>query len=465
MDMPKGSLLTLANRWDYHNNKSGVEGQLNVQYVQDRKEGGQVSHGGDTHDLYRTPIDVDRVQAFAKVGYVFPNKRYNSIGSQWGFTRHVQHAEIGHTLYDASQTSLYGNWLYQSIIGDSRHKYVTGFSFRYEDYKEQLIINHYDFREIVPGAFFEYTYVPNDFITVVGGVRLDHHNLYGWLFNPRLHLRYAASESLVFRMSGGSGMRTPLPIAENLAWLASSRDWTIGEPGQTQNNFPYNGLEMEKAWNFGASVTKEFTIDYRSGLVAIDFFHTRFANRAIADLDISPQQLWIYNLDGQSYASTFQAEAQYEILKRVDLKVAYKWQDAQIAYREAGMREQIFTPGSRFFVNVAYVSSVATYKGHWRLSVTAHNTGSQRIPDTYTNPVEFQLKESSPDYWLFNGQITRVFNKSFEIYAGVENIGNYKQSPVIIDADNPHSDYFDAGLIWGPIFGREWYVGFRYMLK
>ena len=90
---------------------------------------------------------------------------------------------------------------------------------------------------------------------------------------------------------------------------------------------------MEKAWNFGASITKEFTIDYRSGLLAVDFFHTRFTNRAIADLDISPQQLWIYNLDGQSYASTFQAEAQYEILKRVDLKVAYKWQEMCIRDR------------------------------------------------------------------------------------------------------------------------------------
>ncbi len=52
---------------------------------------------------------------------------------------------------------------------------------------------------------------------------------------------------------------------------------------------------------------------------------------------------------------------------------------------------------------------------------------AQRIPDTDTNPVAFQLKESSPDYWLFNGQITRVFNKNFEIYVGVENVGNYKQ--------------------------------------
>lgn len=465
MDMPKGSLLTLLNRWDYHNSKSGLEGQLIAQWVQDRKEGGQVSHDGDTHDLYRTPIDGDRIQVYAKAGYIFPKKRYNSIGTQWGYTRHIQDATIGHTLYDAAQTSLYGNWLYQSIIGDSRHKYITGISFRYEDYKEQLITDHYDFREIVPGAFFEYTYIPHDKLTVVGGVRLDHHNLYGWLLNPRLHLRYAPDETTVFRLSAGSGMRTPLPIAENLGWLASSRDWTIGQPGQTANNYPYNGLEMEKAWNFGASVTKEFTIDYRSGLVSVDFFHTRFTNRAIADLDISPQQLWIYNLDGQSFANTFQAEAQYEILKRVDLKVAYKLQDAKIDYKDRGLREQIFTPDSRFFVNVSYVSSVATYKGYWRFSITAHNTGTQRIPDTYSNPEAFQIASQSPDYWLFNGQITRVFNKKFEVYAGAENIGNYKQSPVIIDAEDPHGDYFDAGLIWGPIFGREWYIGFRYTLK
>ena len=358
MDMPKGSLLTFANRWDYHNNKSGVEGQLNVQWVQDRKEGGQTSHDGNTEHLYRTDMEGDRIQAIAKVGYIFPEKRYNSIGTQWGFTRHVQNSTIGPTLYDAAQTSLYGNWLYQSIFSDTRHKYVTGLSFRYEDYQEQLWMDGahvYDFKEVVPGAFFEYTYMPDDRLTAVGGVRLDYHSIYGWLFNPRLHLRYAPAEKTVFRLSGGSGMRTPLPIAENLGSLASSRYWLIGQPGQAPNDFPYDGLEMERAWNFGASFQQEFTLDYRSGLVMVDFFQTRFTNRAIADLDQSPQALSIYNLDGESFANTFQAEAQYEILKRLDLKIAYKLQDAQITYRQVGLREQTFTPRSRFFANVSYV--------------------------------------------------------------------------------------------------------------
>ncbi|MEO6130483.1 MAG: TonB-dependent receptor [Saprospiraceae bacterium] len=461
-DTPKGNLITLDNRWDYHNEKSGVEAQLNVQWLQDRKQGGHVSNTSDIPEPYYANINADRIQVAGKLGYVFPNKKYASLGSQWGYTHHRQTATIGNNEYIGRQTSFSGNWLFQSIFSDTRHQYFAGFSFRYNDYQEHLNLDQYAFKEIVPGAFFEYSYKPDEKFTFVAGIRADRHNLYGWLFNPRLHLRYAPTENTVIRISGGSGMRTPLPIAENLGSLASSREWKID--GETNSNKPY-GLNMEKAWNFGASLTQEFKLDYRSGVVSVDFFRTEFTDRSIVDLDISPQQLWIYNLDGKSYANTFQAELQYEVVKRLDAKVAYKLQDSRITYRDAGLRKQIFTPSSRFFANLSYVSSVATYKGHWRVSVTGHFTGEQRIPDTDSNPSAFQLPDHSLGFWLFNGQLTRVFNKNFEMYVGAENINNFKQSPVIIDADHPYSQYFDSGLIWGPIFGREWYLGFRYTIR
>ncbi|HJW27777.1 MAG TPA: hypothetical protein VJ508_00835, partial [Saprospiraceae bacterium] len=128
-------------------------------------------------------------------------------------------------------------------------------------------------------------------------------------------------------------------------------------------------------------------------------------------------------------------------------------------------RQQTFTPESRFFVNVSYQSSIATYKGHWRASATAQYVGTQRIPDTGTNPAEFQLPSHAPDYWLINAQWTWVFKKGPEFYVGAENIFDFRESPVILDAQHPQSPYFDSSLIWGPIFGREWYVGFRYNLK
>ncbi len=461
-DMPKGNLLTLDNRWDYHNTKSGVESQLNVQWLRDRKDGGQVEQGADNPDYYGVLINADRWAVTGKLGYIFPNKRYTSLGSQYGYVHHQQTASIGNNTYNGEQTSLYGNWIYQSLFSDTRHQYFAGFSFKYDKYAESLGPNQYAFKEIVPGSFFEYSYKPDDKFTAVMGIRADWHNLYGWLINPRLHLRYAPNDQTVFRLSAGRGMRTPIPIAENLGSLASSRQWKID--GDNGSDKPY-GLNMEKAWNMGASFTREFTIDYRSGLLALDFFHTQFTDRTIVDLDISPQQLWIYNLDGKSYANTFQAELQYEVLKRLDAKVAYKWQDSRITYKDAGLRRQIFTPASRFFANISYVSSTATYKGHWRISLTGHFTGSQRIPDTDSNPAEFQLADHSPGFWVLSGQLTRVFNKNFEIYVGAEDFNNYKQSPVIVDAEHPYGPYFDSTLIWGPIFGREWYVGFRYTLN
>lgn len=460
-DMPEGDLITLASKWDYHNSNSGLEGQLTAQWLKDTKKGGHSHHPLGEPGHFGADINTDRLTVAMKIGYLFPEKRYNSIGSQWGYTRQMQAASIGNHIYDAEQNSLYGNWLYQSIIGDSRHQYVTGLSFRYDNYVERFGPNQFAFKEIVPGAFVEYTYKPDERVTLVAGIRGDQHNLYGLLINPRLHLRYAPAETTVFRASIGRGMRTPLPIAENLGLLASSRQWKLD--GDPDSDKPY-GLNMETAWNAGLSYTQEFSLDYRSGVLSVDYFHTRFTDRAIIDADISPQQLWIYNLDGKSFANTFQVEAQYELLKRLDFKVAYKLQDSKITYRDAGLRKQVFTPDYRFFANLSYVSSVATYKGHWRLSVTGHLTGPQRIPDTDTNPVVFQLREASPAYWLFNGQLTRVFSKYFEMYAGVENIANYKQSPVIVDPQNAYSPYFDSSMIWGPIFGREWYVGFRYML-
>ncbi len=461
-DVPKGNLITLDNRWDYHNENSGVEAQFNVQWVRDRKEGGHASHNEDLPGHYTANINADRLQVGAKLGYVFPGSRYKSFGSQWGLVKHNQSAFIGNNVYHGEQTSYSGNWLYQSIFSDTRHQYVAGLSFRYDDYDERLGPNQYKFREIVPGAYVEYSFIPDDHFTAVLGVRADKHNLYGLLITPRLHLRYAPTDDMVIRLSTGRGMRTPLPIAENLGTLASSRQWKID--GDKESDFPY-GLKMEKAWNTGLSVIQKFKFDYRSGMLAVDFYRTTFTDRAIPDQDISTQQFWIYNLDGKSFANTFQAEVQYEVLKRLDVKIAYKLQDSRIEYRNAGLRKQIFTPASRFFANLSYVSSVATYKGHWRISITGHFTGKQRIPDMYQNPFDYRLPDHSPGYWLFNGQLTRVFNKTFELYAGVENAGNYKQSPVIIDAEHPYSPYFDAGLIWGPIFGREWYFGFRYILN
>ena len=49
----------------------------------------------------------------------------------------------------------------------------------------------------------------------------------------------------------------------------------------------------------------------------------------------------------------------------------------------------------------------------------------------------------------------------FDWYIGVENALNYMQPQPIRGVENPFSDNFDAGMIWGPTMGRLFFSGIR----
>ncbi|MGC9330864.1 MAG: hypothetical protein ACP5DZ_03190 [Bacteroidales bacterium] len=64
---------------------------------------------------------------------------------------------------------------------------------------------------------------------------------------------------------------------------------------------------------------------------------------------------------------------------------------------------------------------------------------------------------------MLHAQVTKYF-KSWSEYLGVENILNYRQENPIIAASDPFSQYFDAAMIWGPLEGQKFYLGFRWQL-
>jgi hypothetical protein len=66
-----------------------------------------------------------------------------------------------------------------------------------------------------------------------------------------------------------------------------------------------------------------------------------------------------------------------------------------------------------------------------------------------------------------NAQITKTFGKKnlMDLYAGSENLANFFQKDAIISAQQPFNPYFDASLVWGPVSGRMFYVGWRFKIK
>jgi outer membrane receptor for ferrienterochelin and colicins len=58
-----------------------------------------------------------------------------------------------------------------------------------------------------------------------------------------------------------------------------------------------------------------------------------------------------------------------------------------------------------------------------------------------------------------------VFTERFEVYLGGENLLNYRQPNAILAAEDPNGEYFDASLVWAPVFGAMAYGGIRWNVK
>ena len=465
VDNPTGSMYIIGNRWKFDNGR-GKMGQLNATYTYDDKYGGQVGYDeDDPRGLYGVVRKTRQFDVWGKAGFVFAQKRYQSFGFQWSYSDLNQDLTFGNRIYQADQSTAYANLIFQSIIGSTDHKYKLGVSVLHDNYNEVLDSTDFGRLETATGAFLEYTFAPNDNFSAVAGFRADYNTIHGMLYTPRLHLRYAFSDFTVVRASVGRGYRSPNIIAENLRLLASSREIVMNG---NEEDLPM-GLRMESAWNYGISLFQEFELDYRPGNVSIEFFRTDFVEQAVVDLDVSPQQAVIYNLDGKSYSNNFQVEASYELLKRFDVKLAYRWSDVKTDY-QAGLLEKPLVARDRAFANFAYTTRQDD-KGYWMFDATLLLVGKQRLPTTASNPEGLQRPDYSPTFLTVNAQVTRSFTvgksgtkTALDVYVGVEDLFNYRQENPIIAPDDPFGPYFDSGIVWGPIFGRNIYAGVRYTL-
>lgn len=470
IDNPIGNQINLLNRWQYSNAEKGWVSFVNLNYMKDERQAGQIGYNlltdKGTSNGWGSEVNSERFTLSNKTGYVFPDTPYKSIGLQNSFQSHRQNSYFGLNSYDIHQKSWYGNLIYNSIIGNTQHKFATGLSGTYDDYNEQLTTSALagDFSRIdrSVGAFFEYTYDNLSNFSFVAGIRADSHNNLGNFITPRFHLRYNPWKEATFRLSAGRGKRAANVIAENQQLLASSRQLHIigGDGGKLY------GLNPEIAWNYGASFLQAFKIWGKNAELSVDFYRTHFDNQVVVDLDHSPQQALFYNLDGKSFANSLQAEVSITPVKGLDFKAAYKYYDVQTQFTK-GQLEKTLMPKHRWFANIAYETADTHENNHsqWKFDVTFNRLGEQRLPTTATNPLPYRLSDYAPSFATLNTQITRVFSKTFEVYVGGENITNYKQANGILAADAPFGAYFDSTMQYAPAFGQMYYAGLRIKLR
>jgi hypothetical protein len=192
----------------------------------------------------------------------------------------------------------------------------------------------------------------------------------------------------------------------------------------------------------------------------LDFFRNDFTNQVVVDVE-HPRVVSFYNSKGPSYSNSFQSELTMEPIKKLDVKIAYRYFDVKETIG-GQLLERALIAKHRAFVSIDYATA-----NYWKFNYTISLNGKKRLPNTSANPAIYQLGEYSPSFVLMNAQISKTFGKTrpTDVYVGVENLGNYVQMNPILASTQPYSNYFDASMVWGPITGRMFYVGWRYKIK
>jgi outer membrane receptor for ferrienterochelin and colicins len=462
LDAPLQKQVNIMNRWQYTNPEKGFVSFITFRYLNDQKQTGQVDFDPDTDKLttnaWGGEINTQRFDVSVKTGYVNPEIPWQSIGVQAAYSRHNQESYFGLNPYDILHNSLYANAIYNSIISDSRHKIKTGLSYTYDHYDELVNTSDFERTENSIGAFFEYNFDNLEKLNITAGIRIDRHNLLGTFVTPRVHARYTPWEKSALRASFGRGKRSANIFAENQNIFSTSRSINIlNSAGKIY------GLDPEIAWNYGISFLQGFNLFGKKADITLDYYRTDFQNQIVVDYE-NPQEINFYNLNGDSYANSFQFEFNYNVFERFDVRTAYKYYDVKTQYN-SGKLEKPLTPKHRLFANASYATKTKEDGAQWKFDATYNWLGEQRFSPTETNPLQYQLPEYSPTIGTLNAQVTKVFSDKFEVYLGGENITNISQNNPILGADDPFGAHFDTTYVYGPIFGSMYYAGLRFKIE
>ena len=448
LDMPKKHQFNVMNRWHYQTDN--FISQSAVKFVNDERTSGQTRHtmtDEQDFDPYVIKNITNRVEFFSKNGFVLDHEKNESVAAIISGSYHDQKSRYAADKYNLYESNLYGLLMYEKDFSDM-HKLSTGVNYNWDKYSQMISLSRLEAgnqpdEEKTAGAYAQYTFSLNNKLIILAGLRADYSSLHDWFITPRVHIKYDIFPGAHLRVSAGKGYRSIFALAENSYLLASSRILKIAD-----------NLKQESAWNYGISGTFHIPIAGEELALSAEWYYTDFSNQVVIDMDSDPHAISFYNLKGKARSSVFQIEASYPLFEGFNILGSYRWMDTKVNY---GGKEMLKPLTSRYKALVT--ASYETPMRIWQFDLTTQFNGSGRMP---TPDAENPLWDKNfKSYIVMNAQVSKFF-RNWSVYAGAENLTNFKQKNPIISAENPYGPDFDAAMVWGPTQGRKFYVGFRY---
>lgn len=463
LDRPDTRQYNAQNRWAYLGSK--YIGHYGISALkEDRLFGQRGHHAEHIENPWLGKVDTERYEVYMKHAFVLDKEHGSNIALMMNGAIHNQDATYGERYYNIEEKDFSSQLMFETNLS-KMHSLSVGASYEFHNYYWDRLFNKY-FEPLsnrwgnsihsyfTSGLYGQYTLNLNDRLVAMFGIRGDMtshaNNEKGFIVTPRAHLKYQLTDWMQIRLSAGKGYRmSNLFWAENTHLLAMSR------------NVDDSTLGREEAWNFGGTLGFDIPLWNRNLKVNAEYFYTNFVNKAIVDYDSDEYSLLVYN--GKGYSHVLQIDATYEPLEGLTATLAFRRNIVRDNYW-LGTMDEVLVSKYKGLLTLSYKPGL----GLWQFDGSVQLNGPCRLPVAWiklcdiggagNNPMP--QCDYSPVYPQINLQVTRWF-RHFSVYAGVENLTNFKQQWPVIGADNPWNTGFDATQVWGPVMGRMIYAGVR----
>lgn len=302
-----------------------------------------------------------------------------------------------------------------------------------------------DFDYTTLGVFGQDDWKLGEKVTLQGGLRLDHHNVFGNFLLPRLSLLLKPAAAWSVRTSVGTGYKTPnvfanltsadLPTNSRLSYRYLLPLAPDVKPERSL------GLNMDVAYK--GAIGEHFTLQLDQA-----FYYTVVHDPIVA-----------VSTDGSASRRTQLRNATYDLRSLgTDTYLRMEYDDLELylgynhtSAKRRGASDNTFLPYSpqdKFSLTMAY-----SFPGKWRFGIESSWVGNQYL---YNN-------QRVPNYWFWAAAVERKF-EPLSLVLNVENLFNVRQSdygPVVTGPlDNP-----TIAPIWAPQEGLIVNVALKYQLR
>lgn len=458
MERKSGKPFTIAAKYYYEDRRNGVEAFLKNRAYRSLR-------GSDL--VYGESIYTKRAELFGT--YALATKADLKI--DYSLSHHVQDSYYGSDNYDAKQSILFANFLWEHRA--DKHDFLFGATARWQLYDDNTVatatfdpidkrlINQPD-EQFIPGIFVQDEWRMSSRLSLLNGLRLDHYHEHGPILSPRINLKYKLSEWTTLRTNMGTGFRIVNLFTEDHAFVTGQRQVEILE-----------SLRPERSLNGSLNLHHLFLLGKGQGTIDIDAFYTYFTNKIVPNYD-TPGKIFYANAEGYAQSRGIGLGIQYEFAIPLSFNIGFNL----LKVTETAPDEQ----GNKQAKAIEYApnwSQVATANYQWKkkgitMAYTLNLTGPMTLPlvfdlDENGQPMSQPRPTQSKPFAFQNLQLTKTIKKwNGNIYVGIQNLFNYRQSySPLVGFNDPatapgFSPYFDTAYAYSPIHGREFYLGIRW---